>query len=543
MIPIPAPDDESVYSKVFRIDGTEYLGNQIIQYHPVTARRSISVPAWYYASFTRLYQQKEKETHTTRAGEFVACVRDKVDNILAVSYMSVDLKVLSSLTPGALQPDLPLPNATVERQYINRSHLGLYFQTLQGAIMYCDPMHNAGNKDVIIRDIYRYGSLVQVNKSLRALEDIPVDQRSALTRVLISSLQHLLAQSGRANRVEYKVCVDYMHHAQTFEHGLCVYDPNTSTYIGTTPPAPTVAQGSQDHHACIDLHESLQCAHGVKAVGVLRVKLNAAQPKDYYYKSLGRVFHIVSTLTERQEPEVKDGVATAVELTDYVELYVNTPSIVRRVGQGWLDETSGEYDTMTLTHRLSLEDAGKLFGLYETATLADMHGDPDRVETARLQSENLRLSNERIELDRQIGAIKLEQTHRAGQMSEEEHNRKMQTLKEEHQRELEAANLKHAQASKEHALSLQRDEVKHVTTMQSESRRSEGEFFKFAAVTIGAVATIGLAVAKLWPSPASLVLLGMSAAPAAVGMIGGALCAAKDAVCDFVSSTWNYLFG
>jgi hypothetical protein len=543
MIPIPAPDDESVYNKVFRIDGVEYTGIQTVQYYPSNAKRSISVPAWYYSTFSRLYQQRVSETKSDKTGEFVNAVRDKVNNILAVSYVTVDLKVLSAITPGTLQPELPPANASVERQYINRSHLGLYIQTQHGAVMYCEPMPNAGNKDLIIRDIYRFGSLVQVNKSLSALQDVPEDQRSAVARILISSLTHLLTQTGRQGRGEYKVCVDYLHHAQTFEHDLCIYDPNTCTYIGTAPPTQLTAQDTRDHTACLDLHASLQCAHGVKAIGVLRVKLNAAQAKDYYYKSLGRVFHIVSTLTDRQEQEVMDGVATGKELTDYVELYVNTPSIVRKVGEGWLDDTSDDYDDMILTHRVSLQTAGELFGLYETATLADMHGDPDRVETARLKSVNLKLTNDTTELERQMQAMKLEQIQLSGQMTQAEHDLKMKALRDEHARELEAAVLKHAQTSKEHAMTMQRDEVKHVTTMQTESRRSDGEFFKFAAVMFGAAATIGLALVKIWPSPASVVLAGVSAGPVAAGMIGSALCAAKDTVCDYVSSAWNYLFG
>lgn len=522
-IPIPVPTQQDL-EKQYTINSTPYSGNDSVIYYPPGGRRPLSVPAWYYAEFVRLYTEAQQQQAQAKVGEFVQAVRDKEHNILAITYRVADVKFI----PTAVQTSVTQQEAdnapSHKRTYINRTDFALYVTDEQNVVMHCPGMATAGHMDFVIRDVWSYRTLEQAALALAAMREMPASIRTPVHQTVIRSLSEITHPNlPHGRNGAYTIVVDRYHTRDSLQHGLTVYDPTTQCSIGKDAPVfeDTPLPGSPEA-VCHGLIANLQCAQGEKAVDVVRVCLNGVAPRNYYYNALGQVRMISSSTTDVQRPYVVDGVEQSELLTDYVEMYANAPSVIRKSGEGWVEPTSQEHDDMVLLHRVSLQRASEMFGLYDSPSLAQVHGNPQQHEADQLRAQLAKQAALRLQAEADVAALRVEHARTSGMLSQQEHDLKMKTLTEAHQQEIKTLTEKRNNSQAEHTQTMEVKQTSHAHDMSSESRRSEGEGYKLAAVVVGSAAAIGVAAAKLVPLVVdSLVALGLFAHPGAAVMAGG----------------------
>jgi hypothetical protein len=522
-VPIPHPSLDEL-AKTYTIDGKAYPGGETVLYYAPGKIRPISVPAYYYAEYVRLYTEALLQETKTKVGEFVQAVRDNEHHILAITYREADVKIVPTYADTSVTQQECDNASSHSRYYINRTDFPLYVTDEQNVVLHCPATAQAGNMDFVIRDTWVFQTLDHANKSLAAMREMPASIRTPVHQTLIRSLSEIVHPNSTKGRLgKYTIVVDRYHTKASLQHGLSVYDPTTRCTICKEPPVFTDTPLPDAPEAtCRNLHAALQCAQGEKSVDVVRVRLNGVAPRNYYYRALGQVRVITSSATEVQRPAVTDGTEQSELLTDYVEIYANATSIVRRSGEGWIEPASTEHDTMVLWYRVSLQQASELFGLYDSPALAHAHGDPAQHEHEQLRVQLARQAALRSQAEADVAALKIEQAKTSGMLSQREHEQRMAALVESHAQEIKTLTEKRENSQVEHAQTIEAKKTSHAHDMTTEARRSEGEGYKYAAVVVGSAVTIGVAAAKVIPLLVdSLAIFGLFAHPGAAVVAGG----------------------
>lgn len=535
LITIPIAPSQEILNQKTVIDNVEYFNHQFIQYYGLEGKsKPVSVPVWFYDKYVQLSKENAKELKSIKAGEFVSVIRDRSNNILAMSYVLTDMKVLSDLAKYTGVESVSSYIQT-RREYINRTERSMYITTRQGVVLYCKPTQSTGTKDFIIRETWDFATHDQATVSHRCMSEMDEDLQTPLIKLVIASLAAIIKHPlpGSMAHSGYRVVVDYIHHSDTFAHGKTIYDPNTSLLLGTTLTERENAEHEIAHaEACLDLHSVIMESQSAKSCHTLLVRINGSDTKDYYYKAFGRVHKVTSATTDELGIEIIDGIGTGETLKDYVELWSNRPSATRSRGDGWIDDKSKSYDETYLQYRIGLTEAIKIFGLYDTPTLANHSGDPEKVDTLNMMLSIKQLNNDKAESEREIAALKLQQAQEGGRMSAQEHDQRMQAQSEKYtlelkeledkrlrdladaevkrkrekddadaksQRDKEDYERRLAEEKQKYELNAKREEALHKNTIQTETKKTWGEWAKLVGVVVTTTAVVAAAIIKLAP--------------------------------------------
>jgi hypothetical protein len=503
--------------------------------------------------------------------EEVSVVRTEDGKVVVMSFINAKNKFSSIVQTGST--DTVLSNdRCLEIQFLNRTSRDVIITRRNGVSLHCGPApRSVTSRQFIVREIYRFGNIEEVKDFVARVADVPIEHQSSPMRLLIGQMRKVLLKISYGGHEDLRYVVDYRIDSHVLDVSGSIYDLNTDLVVAyKDAPSSIIHPKLEQQGQQVILSEFKVDDQVVQNIHAVKVHVASHEPKRYFYKLFGNIHVIDAVCGSESRPKVDDGMIGDEPLINYIEIWATKASATVKSEQGYLTNPPSVDAGTCLIYRVSIDDAKKRFGLFDTAELARDNGDSDKVEQEALRSEKLNL-------EREVAALKVEQTKAAGKNSDEEFARRLAQLTTEHEHRIKelteqktrdeikfqeerkrftdeqaSALTKHeaamdalrqkAEGDKEkHRLSMEEKQTAHKQTMVEKttshsnsmtesSRKDTSEIIKITGAVVVGAAAIVLAVVKLVP----LITGGLVAKGAVVA--GGWLASGVASVC---SSAWT----
>jgi len=469
----------------------DYLATQAAIYN-IGARRPAarSLPA---------YERQTEQVTITRSAD---------GNLIAMTFLNADEKYVSTIkdidpaqfsqTPGGVY---------VSTTFINRTGVACVISERSGIHLPSKPIDHVSARGMVIRHLYSFMTREDLLAFATRTNAVPVAHRSAVADTMLRQAQKVLDDS--LNMHSLKIVVDYRIDWAVLQAKKRIYDPNTDLVISIADAfdagEPHPAHDQATLSSAFDLFCQEQTTHFSQHL--VKVCTASSMPRKLYYKYLGHVHVVQANLATMPMSEYLDGQPTGNMLSDFVEVFSSSAAAIIRCNGQYVTQTYSDDRKPVLIARVSLSDAMQQYGLFDSAHLADTHGNPDAI--AEQQYKTALREHERTILN-----LKKELQEANNLHSEQEHERRVkeavnaeraQTLKLSE--ELRILTLKNAQQDAEYSAKITELEQKrviqeqaHQQTVKESSNKGWIELLKLIGAAIVLAGAVVTAVIKFWPA-------------------------------------------